>query len=553
LSVKPKYCYSEADEGETPKVFDVIIRNAYVIDGTGSRRFKADIGIEGLKIVKIGNLKSEKTVQTIDASGQVASPGFIDMHSHSDFTLLINPKAESKIRQGITTEVIGNCGSSAAPLNETVKEEIRKTMPIIEETGLELHWTSMKEFLDRLEKQRIAVNVVPLVGHGNIRVYTMGFDNRAPTETELEEMKKQLAKAMEEGAFGMSTGLIYPPSCYAKTGELIELSKVVANYGGIYASHIRGEGDRLFSSVKEAIRIGEKAKVPVEISHHKAGGRANWGKVGETLRMIDEARAKGVDVTCDVYPYIAGSFGLASMLPHWAHEGGSEKLLERLKDPKNREKLRKEMEEGTPEWGSPLKAAEWDATIIARSKKHPEFEGKSVKEIAGSRGIDPFEFVFDLLIEESAAVSVIRFAMCEEDVRLVMQHPFSMVGTDSSAAAPYGVLGQGKPHPRGYGTFPKVLGRYVREEKALTLENAVRKMTSLPAIKLGLRDRGLIKEGMYADITIFNPETILDKATYAEPHQYPEGIEYVLVNGKVTIERNDHTEASAGKALRKHI
>ncbi|MFQ6086682.1 MAG: amidohydrolase family protein, partial [Candidatus Bathyarchaeia archaeon] len=264
-------------------MFDVIIQNAYVIDGTCSQRFKADIGIEGSKIVKIGNLKSEKAVQTIDASGLVASPGFIDMHSHSDFTLLINPKAESKIRQGITTEVIGNCGSSAAPLNETIKEEIRKTMPILEESGLELDWSTMQEYLECLEKQGIAVNVVPLVGHENIRVCAIGFDNRAPTETELEEMKKQLAKAMEEGAFGMSTGLIYPPGCYARTDELIELSKVVSNYGGIYASHIRGEGDRLFSSVEEAIRIGEKARVPVEISHHKAAGKANWGKVKETL------------------------------------------------------------------------------------------------------------------------------------------------------------------------------------------------------------------------------------------------------------------------------
>lgn len=538
---------------EVSGVFDVIIKNAYVIEGTGSPRFEADIGIEESKIVKIGDLKNEEAAHMIDATGLVASPGFIDMHSHSDYTLLINPKAESKIRQGITTEVIGNCGSSAAPLNEIIKEEVMKAMPILEESGLRLDWSTMKEYLDRLEKQGTAVNVVSLVGHENIRVSVMGFDNRAPTDTELEEMKKQLAKAMEEGAFGMSTGLIYPPSCFAKTDELIELSNVVASCGGIYTSHIRGEGDRLFTSVKEAIEIAEKAKVPVEISHHKAGGKANWGKVKETLKMIDEARAKGVDVTCDVYPYTAGSFGLASMLPHWAHEGGSEKLFERLRDPKIREKLKKEMKEGTPEWPSPLKAAGWDATIIARSKRHPEFEGKSVEEIARSKQIDHFEFVFDLLIEESASVSVVRFAMCEEDVRTVLRYPFSMIGTDSSTVAPYGFLGKGKPHPRGYGTFPRILGRYVREEKNLTLEEAVRKMTSLPAKKLGLKDRGLIKEGMYADITVFNPETVLDKATYVKPHQYPEGIEYVLVNGKVTIERSTHTDSLAGKALRKHL
>jgi N-acyl-D-amino-acid deacylase len=532
-------------------VLDIIIKNAYVINGTGKRRFKADIGIEGSKIVRIGFLKLEKAERVINASGLVASPGFIDMHSHSDFTLLINPKAESKIRQGITTEVIGNCGFSAAPLNEAFKEDLAKTMPILKESGLELDWSTMREYLSRLERRGVSVNVAPLVGHANIRVSVIGFDDRAPTEAELEEMKKLLAKTLEEGALGMSTGLIYPPSCYAKTDELIELSRVVANHGGIYTSHIRGEGDKLFDSVREAIEIGEKAKVPVEISHHKAAGKPNWGKVKETLKMLNEARDKGIDITCDVYPYTAGSFGLASMLPPWAHEGGTERLLERLKDSEIRKRLRREMREGTPEWPSPLKAADWNATFIARSVKHPEYEGKSVDEIAGSKGMDPFEFVFDLLIEESAAVSVIRFAMCEDDMKLVLRDSFSMIGTDSSAVAPYGVLGQGKPHPRGYGTFPRVLGRHVREEKILTLEEAVRKMTSLPAGKLGLKDRGVLKAGMRADITVFNPETVEDRATYAEPHRYPIGIEYVLVNGEITIERGRHTGVLGGQVLRR--
>jgi N-acyl-D-amino-acid deacylase len=432
-----------------------------------------------------------------------------------------------------------------------MKEELIKTMPILKESGLELDWSTMAEYLGRLEKQGIAVNVVPLVGHGNLRAYVMGLDNRAPTETELEEMRRQLAKALEEGAFGMSTGLIYPPGCYAKTDELIELSKVVANHGGIYTSHIRGEGDQLFDSVREALKIGEKAKVPVEISHHKAAGKANWGKVEETLKMLDDARSRGIDVTCDVYPYTAGSFGLASMLPPWAHEGGTERLLERLKNPEIRRKLREEMRKGSKEWPSPLKAAGWDATIIARSERHPEFEGKSVEEITRLKGTDPFDFVFDLLIEENASVSVIRFAMCEEDMKQVLKHPYSMIGSDSSAVAPYGVLGRGKPHPRGYGTFPRVLGKYVRKEKDLTLEEAIRKMTLLPARKLGLKGRGRLKAGMFADITIFDPEKVEDKATYAEPHQYPKGIEYVLVNGEITIERGEHTNTLAGKVLRK--
>jgi len=531
-------------------MFDLIVKNGHVIDGAGNPWFKADVGIKGEKIAKIGKLDKEKASKVVDASRLVVSPGFIDMHSHSDLMLLINPKAESKIRQGITTEVVGNCGGSAAPLNDLLKEEMRKTMPLLKEAKLKLDWSTMREYLTRLDKKGVALNVVSLVGHENVRVCAMGFDNRPPNRSELQKMKKTLAQAIEDGAFGMSTGLIYPPGCYAKTDELIELSKVVAKYGGIYSSHIRGEGDELFNSVKEAIEIGEKARLPVEISHHKAGGKANWGKVKKSLKMIDEARKRKVDVTCDVYPYVAASFGLSAMLPPWVHEGGSMELLKRLKDPKIRERLKKEMSEGVPGWSSPLKAAGWDATMIARCEKNPRYEGKTIAEIVKTESVDPFEFTFDLLIKENTAVGVVRFAMCEDDVERVLQHPVSMIGSDASAIAPYGVLGKGKPHPRSYGTFPRVLGKYVREEGILTLENAVRKMTSLPAQKLGLRDRGLIREGMYADLTIFDPAKVIDKASYTEPHQYPEGIQYVVVNGKIVIDKKEHTGTLAGKALR---
>jgi len=533
-------------------VYNLLIKNGYVIDGTGNSWFKADLGIKGQKISKVGKLNAEGASKILDVSGLVVSPGFIDMHSHSDLMLLINPKAESKIRQGITTEVVGNCGESAAPLNDFLWDEMKKTTPHIEEAKLRRNWSTMAEYLNLLDRQGVAVNVVPLVGHGNVRAITLGFDDRAPTKTELEQMKKKLAQAMEEGAFGMSTGLIYPPGAYTKTHELIELSKVVASYGGIYTSHIRGEGENLFDSVKEAIQIGEKAELPVEISHHKAGGKTNWGKVKESLKMMEKARTRGVDITCDVYPYTAASFGLSAMLPTWAHEGGTQKLIERLKDPKTRSRLRREMDKGTPTSPSPLKSAGWNATQIAHCRKHPDYEGKTVAEIAKTKNIDPFKFVFDLLIEENAGGSVVRFAMCEEDVCTVLQHPLSMIGTDGSAVAPYGVLGKGKPHPRTYGTFPRVLGKYVREEKILTLENTVRKMTSLPAQKLGLRDRGLIREGMCADIVIFDPKRVVDKASYVNPHRYSVGIEYVLVNGKVTIDKGEHTGVLTGKALRKH-
>jgi len=330
----------------------------------------------------------------------------------------------------------------------------------------------------------------------------MGFTDRAPTKTELEEMKKRLAQAMEEGASGMSTGLIYPPGCYAKTDELIELSRVVASYGGIYASHIRDEGEKLLESVKEAIEIGEEAGLPVEISHHKARGKANWGKVKESLKMIEDARGRGIDVTCDVYPYIASSTVLSAALPQWAYEGGTEKLVQRLADAETRGRLIREMREESPDRASLVEADRWDLIQIAQYKSHPDLEGKTISEIAQTKHMDPFELVFDLLIDD-AAISIVCFLMCEDDVCTVLRHPVSMIGTDGWAVAPHGVLGKGKPHPRSYGSFPRVLGKYVREERILTLENAIRKMTSLPAQKLGLRDRGIIREGMCADITIF--------------------------------------------------
>ncbi len=530
---------------------DLVIKNGRIIDGTGNPWFKGDVGIANGRIVKIGTLRAEESTRVVDARGFVVAPGFIDMHSHSDFSPLINPRTESKVRQGITTEVTGNCGISAAPLNDFLKEEITKTTPILEEAGLKLDWSTMKEYLCRLDEKKMAINIVSLVGHGNVRAMVMKYDVRSPTKKELEEMRKVLAKALEEGAFGLSSGLIYPPGCYANTKELIELCKVVARYDGLYSSHIRGEGERLIDSVKEAIKIGEKAGVPVEISHHKAGGKASWGKVKRTLKMMERAREKGIEVTCDVYPYLAGSFGLDAMLPPNAYEGGVERLVERLKDEKTRQRLRREMTEGIEGWSSPLKAGGWDTTMIAYCEGHPEFEGKTISEITQQKKLDPFDFVFNLLIEEKASVAVIRFLMHEKDMLMVLKHPVSMIGSDSSARAPYGVLGKGKPHPRSYGTFPRVLGRYVREEKVVTLENAVRKMTSLPAQKLKLRDRGLIREGMWADITIFNPKNVIDTATYSEPHQYPIGIEYVIVNGEVVIDNGEHTGELPGQALRR--
>jgi len=530
---------------EATFLFDVVIKNGRLVNGTGNPWFKADVGIKSSKVSEIGDLGSEDANKIINANGLVVCPGFIDMHSHSEYSLLVNSKAESKIRQGVTTEVNGNCGDSPAPIEgitAVAAEEAR-------EYKLDMDWSTLGEYLDRLKRQGIALNVAQLVGHGTIRTAVIGYENRPPTREELNKMKKLVAQAMEDGAFGMSTGLYYSPGSFASTEEVIELCRVVAKYGGIYTSHMRGEGDPLIEAVAEAIQIGEKANVPVEISHHKACGIENWGKVKKTLRMMEEARSRCVDVSCDVYPYEACGADFVSMIPTWAHEGGVDKLRERLKDLKNRERIKKEMLEGLPGWESTIKQSGWGRIKVIGWEGRKEFEGKTLAEIAELRGLDPFDLTFDLVINKES-IELVDLSMSEEDVRTVLKHPLSMIGSDGWALAPYGVLSESKTHPRSYGTFPRILGKYVREEEVLSLAEAIRKMTSLPAQKLGLRDRGMIREGTWADLVVFNPKTVIDKATYEDPHCYPQGIEYVLVNGEIVIEEREHTSALPGKALR---
>jgi len=526
-------------------MLDLVIRSGQVLDGTGSPGFAADIGIKDGRIWKINRPGTEKAKVMINAKGLVVSPGFIDMHSHSDDALLINGKAESKIRQGVTTEVIGNCGDSGAPINNTIRKEMKKTGTPLVSARVKIDYSTLKDYARKLERQGISVNVAPLVGHGNLRKMVVGYDDRLPTRAELQKMKRVLAVAMKHGAFGMSTGLIYPPGSYAQTPELIELAKVAASFGGIYTSHIRGEGGTLFKAVKEAITIGKKAKIPVEISHHKAGGKKNWGKVRGARKLMEEARRRGVEVTCDVYPYIASSFGLVNMLPDWAHEGGPEKILDRLRSEQFRSNVRREMEQGS------LASAHWDRTMIAQCPKHTPYQGKFVSQLAKKSKKNPFDFAFDLLIEENLAVSVVRFGLAEKDVEYVLGYENSMIGSDGSALALYGVLGRGHPHPRNYGTFPRVLGHYVRERGIISLPEAVRKMTALPAQKLGLRDRGVLRPGAWADLVVFNQDTIGDVASYSDPKKYPRGIEYVTVNGVLTVSRGRHTGAKAGMVLTK--
>jgi N-acyl-D-amino-acid deacylase len=539
--------------GGYEKLFDILVKNGFIVDGSGNPWFRADVAIEDGKINKIGRISTSKADEVIDAGGLMVSPGFIDMHSHSDFFLLVNPRSESKIRQGVTTEVIGNCGFSMAPIYRKSVDFVKKELGVLA-NEITWDWSTFEEYRAKLLKQGISVNVAPLIGHGILRGNVMGYENREPTKDELDEMEALLAESMGAGAFGMSTGLIYTPGSYAKTEELIELTKVVSKYGGMYASHIRNESDRLLEAVKEAISIGEATGVPVEISHMKSAGRNNWGRIKEALNIAEAARDRGVEVTCDFYPYTAGSTGLDACLPPWAHEGGREEMFKRLQDEVTRKKIKDDIEKGVEGWENLIKNAGWDNVVIAYCEKNKQYEGLSISEIAKKQEADLFDAAFNLLLEEEGVVDIVLHEMWDEDMKAVMKHPLSMVGTDGAGYSPYGPLARGKPHPRNYGTFPRILGRYVREEKILMLQDAIRKMTSLPAEKLELFDRGLIREGFWADIVIFNPLKVTDKATFTNPHQYPEGIEYVIVNGQKVIDKKEHTGKLPGKVLRaKHV
>jgi len=522
-------------------MFDLVIKDGMVVDGAGNPWYKANIAVTKGRIAAIGMLDTDAE-RVIDAKGLVVAPGFIDTHSHSDLMLMAEPEARQKIMQGITTEVVGQDGLGEAPLRDDVVDDWRRYLSGLNgDPDIDWKWRSFAEYLDELEAAGPATNVVSLVGHGNLRLLAMGMEDRQPTTTELEEMKKLLAEAMRQGAFGLSTGLIYPPCVYADTTELVELCRVTAAYGGLFVVHMRNEGDRLLESIDEVVAVGKGAAIPVHISHFKASGERNWGRVGDALRMLEQARMDGVEVTVDQYPYLAGSTFLSSLLPVWAHEGGTEKMLKRLRDGATRTKMSADMigEERGRSWG-------WGNILVTSvsTEGNKRFEGKTVEDIAEARRQSPIDTVFDLILEEENAVTMVSFSMCEEDVRTVMRSPLQMVCTDGIVL--------GKPHPRAYGSFPRVLGRYVRDG-VLRLEEAVRKMTSLPAQTFSLHDRGLLKPKMCADITIFDPDTVIDKATYRNPIQFPQGIEYVIVNGVVTVEDGEHTGECAGRVLRHRV
>ena len=538
--------------------YDIVIKNGKIIDGTGNPGFYADIGIFSGKIKKIGDIKNDvKALKTIDVEGKVVCPGFIDIHSHSDYTIPFDPMVVSTIHQGITTLVVGMCGASLAPVNPDKKELFEKEFSLSAPPGEKYNvtWKTFSEYIDEMEKLGCSSNVVHVMGFGMIRLATMGYENRRPAKEDMEKMKGYIRNGMEAGAFGISTGLIYTPQVYADTEEVIEIAKEVAKYNGLYFSHIRNEGHKVIESIKEVINIVKQSGCKGgQIAHHKVSGKANWGLSKETLKLIEETNAAGISLTCDQYPYNRGATSLITLLPPWVHEGGMEKLVERLKDPKVKEKIKQDMYEGTS-YESFVKNIGWDCVYISslETEKWSVYIGKSLAEITRELGSeDAFEILCEILIDEEAKGSMTVESMSEEDIKRIMTGKYTMVGTDGAAIPLTGPLSYGKPHPRYFGTFPRILGKYVREEKVMSLETAIRKMTSFPAQRLGLFDRGIIRENNWADIVIFNPETIIDKATFLDPHHHSIGIEYVLVNGQIVLEKGTHKQIKAGKILRKN-
>lgn len=521
-------------------MFDIIIKNANIIDGSGKEGFAADIGISNDRIVKIGRIE-ESGRQVIDANGLVASPGFIDCHSHSDYYLIINPLAESKIRQGVTTEIGGNCGYSAAPLAGEALEERKNAYK--KSYNLEHDWQDVKGYFNRIERQGTSVNFALLIGHNTIRSSVIGGGSREATESEMAQMKEMIQQAMKDGAIGISTGLAYGPACFAKKEELIELCKEARKHNGIFTVHMRSEGRGLLEAIEESIFIAKEAEISLQISHLKTYGEENWYKLDSAFELIEKARTDGLDVTCDRYPYTAANTGLHNVFPNWMLDGGIKKELERLKSKETREKIRAELQQA--------KKDIWDKIMISEviTEKNKIYEGKRVSEAAMIAKKEPLEFVFDLLVEDEIAVDAIFFKMSEENLQRILKKPYVMIGSDSGARADYGALGRGRSHPRTFGTFSRVLGKYVRGEKILDLPTAIKKMASEPCRKFNIKERGLIKEGYFADIVIFNPDTIADTATYEVPHKYPVGIEYVIVNGKTTVEKGKPLGIKAGRAI----
>jgi N-acyl-D-amino-acid deacylase len=534
---------------QVPVPEPVVLRGGTLIDGSGAPPHRADlaVGRDG-RIAETGRGIKGRGAREINVDGLAVAPGFIDLHTHCDFTLQAYPRADSMVRQGVTTLVVGNCGHSAFPVGGGVRAGLLRSYSSFLSSDLDWSWSDAAGFARMLSGLPLAVNVALLVGHGTTRVAVMGFEARPPTGKELGQMRALVADAMHAGAFGLSTGLIYPPGTYASTDEIVALAKVAASHGGFYSTHMRNEGAGLLAALGEAIEVARRARIPVQISHHKVLGRRNWGLTKASLQLIDEARSRGLDITADQYPYPASSTTLAALLPGWAVAGGTEEMRARLLDPVQRSRIRAEVLAGPPD-GTPRRDFEPDTFMIASvPASRPGLVGRTLSQIAAARRAEPADVMLDLLAEHGAGVQVVIFAIGEDDIRRVMSHPEVAVASDGWTLHPGA---GGCPHPRSYGTFTRVLGHYVREKGVLTLTEAVRKMTSLPARRLGLADRGMLRPGCMADLAVFDPATVTDRATFTSPHQFCEGVPHVFVNGIQVISYGRDTGLPTGWVLRR--
>ena len=533
---------------QAPASFSIVITNGHIIDGTGSPWYSGDIGIRDGHIAAIGNLASSPRKRTIDAAGKVVAPGFIDMLGQSEMTILVDPRLPSKIFQGITTEITGE-GSSIAPLNDAIIQSDRSGYDYYK---INPDWRTLRQYFVRLEQQGMGINLASYVGATQVRRMVLGDADVQPTRGQLEQMKSLVREAMTDGAVGVSTSLEYAPAPYAKTDELIALAGEASKFGGIYATHMRNESDSVLESIDEALRIGREAHIPVEIWHIKVAGKANFGRMPEVVAKINGARAAGADVTADTYAYTAWSNDFSAFIPAWAHDGGTAKMVERLKDPASRARIRKDMLTPSNQWDNEWQEIPGAEAIMITQVQNAELvplQGKRISEIAKVWNKDPIDTIFDFLIQDPAS-SVAVFGMSQPDVALALQQPWVSIDNDSEGTSPEGLLGRAHPHPRAYGTFPRILSKYVRDEKALTLEDAVRKFSALSAQRMRLADRGVLKAGMCADVVIFDPATVRDRATFDDPNQLSEGMEYVLVNGVPVIDQGKMTGALPGKVLR---
>ena len=526
--------------------YDLVIAGGSVLDGEGTPAVRADVGIRGGRIATIGDLRGAAATRRIEASGLTVAPGFIDIHNHSDYTVLVEPRAESMIRQGVTTMVLGE-SRSAGPIKPGAEEARARA------DGVSVDWTTLGGFFARLERQHMATNIASYVGDEQVWTHVKGYGNSPATPQEIDQMKRLVAAAMEDGAMGLSTALLQPPSSFATTAHLIELAGIAQQYGGIYSTHIRDEGEGVFRAIDEAIQVGKGAGLRVDIIHMKIAHKKLWGRAPEIVAMVERARGEGHDIRANVYPYTAGQNNLSSIVPPWAHDGGREKMLERLKDPSARGRMREEIMNGLPDWYNHYLATGkgWAGMVFVslRHQRNTPFQGKRISELIAARGGHPADVLFDLLLDEGGSVPTVFFHHSGPDMQLILKQPWTSIGSDGTAVNPGGPTGRTHPHPRYYGTFPRVLGRYVRELQVITLPDAVKKMTSMNADKLGITDRGRLKIGLAADVTIFDRERVIDRATFERPHQFPVGIKYVIVNGALTVDNERHTGALAGQVL----